>query len=307
MDPRSFFGRRRAPVVVIRRRRPAVRRARTVVVKGVPKRASKAIAKIANRVVRRNLETKQMGTNPAYNYTGLYGSTLPVGGVPQLFTCVPQIQQGDTAETRSGNKISPTSHFTDIRFTFNPDAVLQYTPPGGTLGTYPISQAGWDITVHIWYGYIKRFNRVDWVVQNQTTILQEFFQNSEGDAVSFSGLSTDELLKVDKDQLVMKHKSFRMYKNAGLANVGDTVSPSLTTPMVVSKQVRLSWKAPKTLTYATDDALIPENYAPFFIVGYVHNDATDASDTANTGATADLTRIPAIQMCQVDHLFYKDG
>lgn len=287
--------------------RPSKPRKAARAVKSLAPRARKAVSTIARRIVRRNLETKQMGTNPGYNYTGLYGSTLPVGGNPQLFTCVPQITQGDTAETRSGNKISPTTHYTDIKFTFNPDAVLQYTPPGGSLGTYPISQAGWDIQVHIWYGYIKRFNRVDWVNQNAITILQEFFQNSEGDAVSFSGLSTDELLKVDKDQLVMKHKTFRMYKNAGLANVGDPVSPSLTTPMVVSKQVRLNWKPHKTLTYATDDALIPENYAPFFIVGYVHNDATDASDTANSGATSDLTKIPAIQMCQVDHLFYKDG
>lgn len=268
----------------------------------LPKSEQKAVAKIARSVVNRKLETQQVGTNEEYAYTAIYGSTLPTGGTPQLFPCMPQLSQGITDETRKGNKVSPTRLTTDLRFVFNEDAIIS-TPTGNV----PASQAGWDITVHVWYGFVKRFKRVDWLVQNEITILGEHLQDVTGTSVPWTGTLADETLDINKDVLTMKHKTLRMYKNAGLANALDVVSPSLSTPMSEAKRMRLNWKVPKTFVYNEDGALIPENYAPFIIVGYCHNDATPASSISNAGPTNDISRIPAVKMLKVDKLFYKDA
>lgn len=277
--------------------------------------AQRAVTKIARRVVNRKLETKYAGADIPTSvspspYQALYGAVLPTGGVGQLFTCLPQIAQGDSTFARQGNKIQPTRHSTDLRFVFNEDnTALQYTPPGGSTTDYPIAQAGWDITVHVWYGFAKRFKRVTEVATqaNTTAILQTMLQDGQGNSQEWNGLLTDELLDLDREVVTMKHKSFRMYKNAGLANVGDPVSPSLTTPMVTHHRMRINWKVPKTLLYAQDDSLVPENYAPFVVIGYCHNDGTQASNTGNTGPTSDLTKLPAIKFYKADKLYYKDG
>lgn len=268
---------------------------------------------IAKRVLNKKSETMYAGVDLPTSYSpnpfqALYGATLPTGGVGQLFTCLPQISQGQGTFTRRGNKIQPTRHTTDIQFVFNEDAALQYTPSGGSPTNYPIAQAGWDIRVHVWYGFAKRYKRVTEIATSAVTtnILQTMLQDGQGDSQEWNGLITDELLDLDKEVVTMKHKSFRMYKNAGLANVGDPISPSLTTPMATAHRMRINWKVPKTLLYAEETSLVPENYAPFIVIGYAHNDGTPASNTGNSGATSDLSRIPAIKFFKADKLYYKD-
>lgn len=309
MDVRSFYGKRRPAMrrrVVRARIRPAGAR--------LTKRTRKTVASIAKRVFNRKVETKYAGVDMPSSYSpnpfqAIYGAVLPTGGVGQLFTCVPQITQGDTTFERQGNKINPTRHTTDLRFVFNEDAALQYTPSGGSPTNYPIAQAGWDITVHVWYGFAKRFKRVSEIagVANTTNILQTMLQDGQGNSQEWNGLLTDELLDIDREVVTMKHKKFRMYKNAGLANVGDPISPSLTTPMSTAHSLHINWKPPKTLLYGEDSSLVPENYAPFIVIGYCHNDGTPASNTGNSGATSDLSRIPAIKFFKADKLYYKDA
>lgn len=261
------------------------------------------MATIAKRVMNRKTETHFVSTAPetAYSYVGIYGATLPQGGIPQLFGCLPQVSVGDSSFTRDGNKIQPTRHTTDLRFVFNDDALLDAGSP------VPISKAGWDITVHVWYGFAKRYKSIADVATNETALLEQHLQDGQGNEYEWTGLLRDETLDVNKEVFNVKHKSVRMYKNAGLANNGDSVSPALGTPMLETQRMRLSWKVPKTLTYADESHILPENYAPFIVVGYCHNDATQASYIANTGVTADLARLPAVKMMKVDKLYFKDA
>lgn len=285
--------------------RKTTRRSKTTrAVKSLAPRARKAVAAIAKRVFNGKTESHFVTTAPedAYSYKAIYGVTLPQGGIPQLFPCLPQVSVGDSSFTRDGNKIQPTRHTTDLRFVFNDAAVLD-APSGVTA----ISQAGWDLTIHVWYGYAKRYKNVADVVTNEQTLLEEHLQDGQGNLYEWTGLLRDETFDVNKEVLQVKHKTLRMYKNAGQANVGDVVSPSLSTPMSEARRLRLTWKAPKTLTYADEEHILPENYAPFIIVGYCHNDASQASYISNTGVTADLARIPAIKMMKVDKLYYKDA
>lgn len=234
------------------------------------------------------------------SYVGIYGSTIPTGGLGQLYGCLPQVGEGSASFERDGLKISPVKHRTDLRFVFNDDALI--------TGSVPASKAGWDITVHVWYGTVRRFKNItdatDPTLANE--ILVNILDNGEGITLPFQGRLAEETLAQNKEFVTLKHKQFRMYKNAGLANVLDTVSPSLGTPMILEKRLSLSFKPPKVLQYKDEDQLFPENYAPFMIVGYCHNDGTQAANALYNPLAPSILNIPAVKMYQADKLWFKD-
>lgn len=272
----------------------------TRAVKKLAPRTRKAIATIAKKVVRKSQETKY--ASQFQEYAAMYGDTDTGGSGPQVFTCVPLIAQGDESINRQGLKISPVRHRTDLRFVFNDDPQIS---SGST--TVPASQAGWDITVHIWYGFAKRYKSTQDVNTNSATILANMLDIGNGSVVRFSGELTDEMYELNKEFVSLKHKKFRMYKNAGLANVCDVTAPALSTPMSEAKRVSLTWKPPKTLVYKGEAETQPENYAPFIVIGYVHNDATQASNHVHSDPTTDPTYVSAIKMARMDKLWYKDA
>lgn len=272
--------------------------------KALPKRTRKAVAKIAKTVMTRQVETNYVCDNQELNYVAVYGDSLPAAGAPQLYACLPQVIQGDTSDTREGIKIRPTKHCTDLRFTFGTDALI--TPPGGG-GPVRVDSAAWDITVHIWYGYVKRYKGMADVLVNGTQIINSLLEVDGGTLARWSGRLADETFERNSEFSSVKHKQFRMFKNAGLPNVLDTVIPAQNFPVQDATRVRLTFKPPKTLGYAQDSAVYPENYAPFMIVGYCHNDATQAANSNNAGATNNISQVPAIQMLQVNKLWYKDA
>lgn len=268
--------------------------------KSLAPRARKAVATIAKRVLNRAVETQYVAENQ--EPIAIYGDVLPGGGSAQLYTCIPDVTQGDESLMRRGLKIQPKRHTTQLQFHFNDDPQISQ---GG--GSVPASQAGWDITVHVWYGFAKRYRSVTEVQANSNFILAEMLDVGNGAQSRFTGLQSDELFELNKEFLNVRHKTLRMYKNAGLANVLDVTSPSLGTPFQENGKMSLSWKVPKTLLYKDESATIPENYAPFIIVGYSHNDGTQASDLANTGPTTNVLAVSAIKMTRTDKLWFKDA
>lgn len=272
----------------------------TRAVKSLAPRARKAVATIAKSVMNRAVETKYIAENQ--EPVAIYGDTLPGGGLPQVYTCLPDITQGDGSFDRQGLKLNPKRHTTQLQFTFNEDPQIL----SGGVGV-PAAQAGWDVTVHVWYGFAKRYKNVVDIQANAAAILAEMLDTGNGGQSRFTGLMSDELFELNKEFLTLRHKSVRLYKNAGLANVLDVTSPSLGMPEYQGARMTLSWKAPKTLLYKDEVAVIPENYAPFIIVGYSHNDGTQASDLANTGPTNNILQVSAIKMVRTDKVWYKDA
>lgn len=270
-------------------------------VKGLSKTTRKAVATIAERVMNRKSETRYIAAQQGPYWTGIYGDVAPTGGLPQLFGCVPGTQQGDESWQRQGLKVNPVKHTTELRFAFNDDKLLGDN-------TISASSAGWDVTVHVWYGFCKRFrNQPDiQTLALSGEIVGEMLTDGQGLMTRFTGAIGDEMLAVNKEFVNLRHKKFRMYKNAGLANVLDTTSPSLSTPMSEAHRLTLTWKPASVLEYKAEDQLYPENYAPFIIVGYCHNDATRASYQQYDPANPVIANIPAIKMCKVDKLWYKD-
>lgn len=262
------------------------------------------VAKIAKRVFNRNTETKCVADNIGRNYLTLYGSTVVAGTAGQIFSCLPPLAQATgtgagTTFTRVGNKISPTRLTTDLRFVFNQDQLV--------TGPVTAASAGWDITVHIWYGYARRYKSIPDVLNNTGTLLSTLLEDGNGNNFPWTGRLNEEPLKIDAEVYNLSHKSFRMYKNAGATNILDTVAPSLSTPMSQVVRHRITWKTPKSLLYGLDTDQYPENYAPIMVVGYCHNDSTEASRTLWTVPTSDPLQVPAIKMYQEDKLWFKDA
>lgn len=252
----------------------------------------------------RKLETQYIVDNPELNWTAIYGDTYPSGGGTQVFACLPQIVQTDdpTSSGRRGIKIQPKKHATDLQFIFS-DELLYGPGPGPGVR---LDSLAWDVTVHVWYGMVKRYKSTDDVNANKVFIASNLFEIDGGSQVRFSGRIEDLMNERNTDFGSLKHKSFRMMKSSGNANAG--AGSEQYEPAVTQKKMRLSWKVPENLKYSDETSFYPENYAPFILVGYHHNDGTQASNVSNTvGTTTNLAQLPAVKMLQVNKVWFKDA
>lgn len=283
--------------------RKTTRRSKTTrAVKSLAPKARKAVATIAKSVMKRNTETQYVVDNHELNWGAIYGDTIPTGGGTQVFACFPQIiQDAAQADDRRGVRIQPTKHATDLQFIFSDELLYGPGPgPGARLDSL-----AWDVQVHVWYGFIKRYKSTDDVNANKVFIASNLFEIDSGTQVRFSGRIEDLMNERNKEFGQLKHKSFRMMKSSGNANTGtgEQYEPALT-----QRKLRINWKVPKTLKYADDTAFYPENYAPFILVGYHHNDGTQAANVSNTiGTTTNMSQLPAIKMLQVNKVWFKDA
>jgi len=298
MDVRSFFGRR--PRTVVKGRRKVYRKAGPArAVRSVPSRARKAISTIAQRVVNRNVETKHAYQTLFTNWQPQYGSMLPTSGQPQLYNALFDVTSGTTGDQLVGNIMRPTRIYNDLQILLND----RTTDVGGANS---LLYDGWDITVHVWYGTARRYKVTGDVIANAPDLLTKMFDNmfSPGTQVGFTGKYTDQLNPVNREYFNLKHKSVRLFKGPGINNTADAVSSSLYTPSKTQATMRLSWTPPKTLHYNDLEGL-PQDFAPFFVIGYVHNDTSQAANSA-TGAASVLTK-PALLIQAGQHIYFKDA
>lgn len=259
--------------------------------KGLSKPAAKAVARIARRVVNRKAETK-WAAHVAEGPTVLSGDIYPIGGQPQVFPAICPVVNGTADYERVGNEIHPVRVGADLFL-----SLAQSPITGGTT-----QDNSWDITAHIWYGYVKRFKSATDVVTNNAQIANNLLDlggSGATDYQRFTGLMQDMMYPTNREYFTnLKHKSVRLFKSYGSANTNPALAAGVTQyfPDRVSSMVKLSFKAPKTLKYVLADE--PENYCPVVIVGYQHNDATQAAN-GNVG-----TPILAFEM--ITKIWYKD-
>lgn len=256
------------------------------------------MAKIAKKVMNRIVETKYVGEPVSVHPIDIYGDVLPAGGLPQLYDVLPSVGEGVAEFQRNGTKISPTRHIVDLDLRFNQQ---QAEVSGATA----LADCAWDITAHVWYGYAKRYrNGVD-VLANAALLLAQQFEDGQGNTTRWKGDPLAEFTKLNSEVYTLKHKAVRMYRPLGTQNDA-TIAGGVTTyfPQHIRSKLRLSFKPPKSLLYS-ETTNLPENYAPIVIIGYCHNDFTQAANTA-IGAPTLLNR-PALQACFFSHLWFKDA
>lgn len=287
---------------VPRRRRNRANAARPR--KSVPRVASsKALARTVNRIVKRAGETKycaQFMTNADSAPVPIYGDVYPQGtpnGNVQLWQTLPIVNQGTGDFERIGTKINPTKLCADLDVKFNTDNAIAGL----------IDQVSWDVTVHVWYGIVKRFKAVPEVVANKPIIVSNMLEDGQGNLTRWLGGPSDQMFKTNSSYLTVKHKKFRMYRPLGIQNTGTNAGGATTYfPQTIAKRMRLYFKTPKALRYDEGQSY-PEGYAPFVIIGYQNNDETQASNAYTTNPYTLATQVPALLATVKAHLFYKDG
>ena len=269
----------------------------------ISKKTRKAVTAIAKRVVDGAIETNYAsdtlttGGEPTF----IYGDVKPVGAPPQLFDCLPAVSQGDESFQRDGLKISPTKHVVDVDLWFN-NAIQDIS------GTGSVGNCAWDIRAHVWYGYVKKYKNSEDVVANAAALLDQLLDDGQGNYVPMDGTPFVDAQKVNTEVFQLKHKVVRMQRSFGDQNQA-TLGGGLTTyfPQTIHKRLRLSFKPPKTLLYGEEADLYPQNYAPVIIVGYQHNDFTNASSTVYVPGTPTIDNIPALYLQTRNHLWFKDA
>jgi len=249
--------------------------------------------------VNKNIETKHAYQTLFTNWQPVYGSTLPSGGQAQLYNALFDLTTGTTGDQLVGNIMRPTRIYNDLQIVLN-DRTFDVG------GSNTLAYDGWDVTVHVWYGVARRYKVTGDVIANAPDLLAKMFDNmfSPGTQTAFTGKFTDQLNPVNKEYFSLKHKSVRLFKGPGINNTADAVSSSMYTPMKTTATMRLSWKAPKTLHYNDLEGL-PQDFAPFFVIGYVHNDTSQAANTV-TGTPSVLNK-PALQLQAGQHIYFKDA
>lgn len=260
------------------------------------------VAQIARKVAGPMIETKYRAED-LYDGEGgpimIYGSVVPTGSQTQLFNALPTLANGDLGFQRDGQKVLPVKHTLELDFTFNNQ--IQAIGGGG------VDACAWDLTVHVWYGYAKRYKSWADIATNTSALANEMFELGNGNSGVFGGGPFDILKKVNADVLTLKRKSFRMYRPLGSQNQA-TLAGGLTTyyPQTIKKHITLKFGKRSSLLYDESNPY-PENYAPFVIIGYEHNDATNAANTVYNPAAPTIANTPAIQVYGVRKLWFKDA
>lgn len=264
-------------------------------VRSIAPRVRKAMTAIATRVVKRKSETKWAATHAITNQT-LYGDIAPVGAPVQVYPAICPVQVVNAAgtnsdNTRVGNQIMPTKCSADLLL-----SIARTPTTGGT-----IQDGSFDITAHIWYGYVKRYKNATDILVNQNDIANQLLDLGGAGPTQFkrfSGLLQDLQFPLNKEYFNMKHKTVRLYKSYGSVNTMFPLAAGVTQyfPDRTTYDMKLSFKAPKTLKYSEADE--PENFCPVVIIGYAHND--------NTQAANGVVNQPSLTVDMVTKIWFKD-
>jgi len=222
-------------------------------------------------LISRPAETKYVATPPTYtttlgvnNLSGFTGFSSAITSTAEIMCCLPALRGGVANHQRIGNKVHPTSLTVTLDLT----------------ATFPDASRSVDKTVHIFLMTCKAVKSLD----NFSAIpITTFLDNGQGAITDFDGTVMKSFYPVDRSQFtLLKHKKIRLCKGFGLivdstVNTSVAVTDSVVTPSQSYKRIKMRVPVPKTLLYDTSSSNYPQNFAPFFVIGYTNNVGTDTA------------------------------
>lgn len=224
---------------------------------------SKKFAKKVMAIVRRQEETKYVATdlNSAGGPNGaLWNPTPNMVNINSIRPAIPSLLQGVGDYQRIGQRIQPVSISTTLQIGLNPEDLSANT-----------------LYVCVWYGTAK--NGGSWANANPLPTVN-VLDNGDGTDVAWAGLRGQLNLPFDKTLVSLKRIVFRLSKTAGIQNSdnGGPMTPPgaySTSNGLSSKSITLRFKPPKTLVYNLIGDTYPQNYAPFYYIGFCHADGSN--------------------------------
>lgn len=267
-------------------------------------RLSKPVKNAVKRMISATQETKYVSqVMTGEDVVQLFGDVYPQGtpnGPVQLWPITPDVSEGDTEYTRDGVKIFPKSLVADVDLKFN-------NKTSAIGGNGQLDNTSWDVTAHVWWGYARRYKNYDDIVANKVAIVENMLEDGQGASVRWLGGPLDHQLHQNNEFVVLKHKAVRMYRPLGVQNTA-TLAGGVSTyyPQEISRKLKCRFKLPKSFMY-NENLSQPENYAPFVIIGYQHNDNTQAANTYGVTPPLLPTQAPALITSIRSHLYFKDS
>lgn len=205
------------------------------------------------------------------------GFTSGITGVGEIYPAIPKTQQGVGDYNRIGDNIQPTKVQVHLDIT----------------GSDPLDDDSYDRTVYV---FLLTSTSVK-SLANYTAIpiTQLLHTGSNSGSVSFDGTALRSQLPVNHNEFrVLKKKVIRLQKSLGLAQ-GDAIS-GLPTPSRSYAKVVLDVTVPSKFKYENGNQNYPTNSAPFVVIGWHDNVATNAAPNA-----------AAVQVIATTHMWYKDA
>jgi len=228
-------------------------------------------------LISRTNETKYV-QNSCTNGTGLstltnfVAFTSGITSVNEIYFAIPAVAQGLDNFERIGDKIQPKAIYVDMN-------VVVKNGPSDAFST--------DKIVHIFLMTSKAVKDLN----NYSAIpIGQMLDYGNGTSGGFDGTTTTTLHPVQKKSFtVLKHWKKRMQAGYGHP-IGSTGTQAGTTDSVITPvtssftTIRMKVPAPNSLNYALASSTYPENFAPFFVVGWVRADSAGsaAPSFANT-------------------------
>lgn len=197
--------------------------------------------------------------------TGFVAFSSGITSVGEMYAAIPQLSQGVDTHERVGDVIMPKSIYVD----FN---VAVKNAPSDAFST--------DKIVHIFMLTSKAVKDL----ANYTAVpIGQLLDYGNGTSGGFDGSSGAAMYPVQKKSFtVLKHWKKRMSAGYGHA-IGTTGTQAGTTDSVISTdkssyvQMRIKVPSPKKLKYSVAASTYPNNFAPFFVVGWTRADVAGAA------------------------------
>jgi len=203
------------------------------------------------------------GSNPLTNFVAFSSG---ITAVSEIYAAIPQVAQGEDSHQRAGNMLSPRKIYTDLN-------IVVKNGPSDAFST--------DKIVHVFLLTSKAVKDLN----NYTAIpIGQMLDYGNGTSGGFDGSSGASMYPVQtKSFRVLKHWKKRMTNGYGHP-IGSTGTQAGTTDSVISvspnsyASIRLNVKSfPEQLKYATKSSTYPENFAPFFVIGWTRADSAGNS------------------------------
>lgn len=221
-----------------------------------------SFAKKVMAVIKRSEETKYVATDN--DATGaahgpVWYPTPNMVNINSISPAVPTLTSGVGDFQRVGQKVNPTSLYVNLR-----------------VGLNPTDLSACSLIGVIYYGTATQ--KGSWANGNPLPTVN-FLDNGDGTNAGWAGLRNQLNLPIDRTLVKVKRITFRLSKSAGLQN-GDlgaagALNGNLSTSNGMSeKNFVLRFKAPKALVYNMVGDTLPQNYAPFYYVGFCHADGS---------------------------------
>jgi len=184
------------------------------------------------------------------------------------YRALPLVAKGDEQHQRQGDQITPTSLKLTWDFSFTPTNILLLPDVSSR-----------DITVVLLMAHSKSGKVYRSAGASQTGAAPDastgYLKGDQGANTYFDGNQLRSTFSWNKAAWTpILTKKFRLHKPAGVANATQATSYNYGQSQIVRRQFTHTIKKLPKLKYDSTQNGVPQNYAPYWAVGYYYNDGS---------------------------------